>query len=371
MDEKQLIEYIDKIEGTDKKTEDAARKRMNSLAKPPGSLGKLEDISVRYAAVTGYVTNYIRKKAVVIMCADNGITEEGVSATPQSVTLTQTVNFTRRLTGAGALARAADTDLCVIDVGIRGNVPKELYTDEMGRFADDMIIDRKIRRGTYNFMKRPAMSREEAVQAISTGIEAASMLKARGYSIAGAGEMGIGNTTTSAAVLAVLTGCPAETAVGRGAGLTDEAYEKKKAVINHVRKKEYKDVIQVLAEVGGFDICAMTGLFLGCAGEKLPVVVDGFISAVAALAACRLKPEVSQYLFGSHISEEPGFIRAAEEIGIDPVLDLSMRLGEGSGCILAFDIIKGALGVMQYMATYEEARIEEGYEDIARELRFS
>lgn len=371
MDEKQLKEYINEIEKADEKIAQKAKERQENLAKPPGALGKLEDISIKFASITGQIRNKIKKTAVVIFSADNGVIEEGVTPTPQSVTMAQTINFTRRLTGVGALAKNFNSDLCVIDVGVNNKFPNGILSEEMFEFLDDKIIDRKIRYGTSNLAKGAAMTRDEAIKAIGVGIEAAELMKARDYHIIGVGEMGIGNTTTSAAVLSAVTGCPVEVSVGRGGGLNDEGFARKKEIVQQrALETNYDDIIDVLANVGGFDICGMAGLYLGAAKNKLPVVIDGYISAVAALVAYRLKPEAADYMFGSHSSKEPGYSVAMEHIGLDAMLNLDMRLGEGSGCILAFEIIKGALGVMNDMATYDEAAIDENYLELMKDAKF-
>ena len=371
VNEKIFNEYIEGIEPVDEKVRDKAWSRMNQLAKPPGSLGKLEELAVKFAAITGDVRNFIKKKIVVIMSSDNGVYEEGISPTPQSVTLVQTLNFIRRITGVGALAKVNDTDICAIDMGINGDIPKNLLAEEMQMYLEDKIIDRKIRKSTSNIAKGPAMSREEALTAMETGFEVTRMLKARDYHIVGVGEMGIGNTTTSAAVLKSLTGCTAEMATGRGGGLSDEGYEKKIKIVEAASNRTTgMDVIDILAEVGGFDICAMVGVYLGAAKNKLPVVIDGYISAVAALAAYKIVPASRDYMFASHDSAENGYRIAMEQLGLEPILNLDMRLGEGSGCVLAFDIIKGAIGVMDYMGTYDEAKIAENYLDLMKDARF-
>lgn len=365
-------EYIEGIEPANVEMRDRAWKRMNQLAKPPGSLGKLEEMAVRFAAITGEIRNSMKRKIVVIMSSDNGVYEENISPTPQSVTMVQTINFTRRITGVGALSKVNDTDLCVIDVGINGDLPKSLVADEMQMYLDDKIIDRKIRKSTFNIAKGPAMSRAEALQAIETGLEVTRMLKARDYHIVGVGEMGIGNTTTSAAVLKSLTGCPAEKVTGWGGGLSDQGLKTKVKIVEEASNRtKGMDVIDILAEVGGFDLCAMVGVFLGAAKNRLPVVIDGYISAVAALAAYRLAPVSKDYMFASHDSAENGYKIAMTELGMEPILNLDMRLGEGSGCVLAFDIIKGALGVMDYMGTYDEAKIAENYLELMKDARFS
>lgn len=370
MKEKDLFEYMSAIEEADSSTLKRASERQANLAKPPGALGKLEEISIKFAGITGQVKNRIKKSVVVIFSSDNGVVEEGVTPTPQSVTAAQSVNFTRRLTGVGALARTFDTDLCVVDMGIKEPLPVGISTDEFYGY-EDRIINRKIRRGTSNLAKEPAMTRAEALQAIGTGIEAAKFIKAKGFDIAGVGEMGIGNTTTSACVLSALTGASEEITVGRGGGLNDQGFMRKKEIVREKGlETKYEDVVDVLAKVGGFDICAMTGFFLGAAKNKIPVVIDGYISAVAALAAYRLEPKVKDYMFGSHISSESGYGVAMKAMDMKAMLDLDMRLGEGSGCVLAFEIIKGALGVMDYMATYDEAKIDEDYLELMVDAKF-
>lgn len=371
MTEKDLIGYVNSIENIDEKARDKAALRQTQLAKPPGALGKLEDISIKFAGITGKVKNYIKKKSVVIFSSDNGVVEEGVTPTPQSVTAAQTINFTLRSTGVGALAKTFGVDLCVVDIGVNSKFPDAMVSKEMCDFIDDKIIDRKIRYGTSNLAKGPAMTREEAILAIEVGIEAAELMKARDYDVIGVGEMGIGNTTTSAAILSALTGCSVDISVGRGGGLNDAGFMRKKEIVQEKGlDAKYEDIVDVLANVGGFDICAMVGVFLGAAKNKVPVVVDGYISAVAALAAFKMQPKVKEYMFGSHCSEEPGYMIAINEIGIEKILDLNMRLGEGSGCVLGFEVIKGALGVMNEMATYDEARIDKDYLELMADAKF-
>ncbi len=302
MKEKELFQLINSIEDLDRKAMEIARKREESLAKPPGSLGRLEDIAVQLSGITGNLHNSAEKACISIMCSDNGVVEEGVSSAPQFVTLAQTINFTRRLTGVGTLAKFFDTDLLVVDLGINANLPKELLVkdalekDGSETKVTNKIVDRKIRKSTNNLAKEPAMIREEAVEAILTGIEMTREIKQAGYTIFGVGEMGIGNTTTSSAILSALTGLSASETVGKGGGITDQSFARKKEIIDMVteqydfRGQEDIDVIDVLAKVGGFDVAAMAGAFLGAAIYKLPVVIDGFISIVAAYAAARLAP---------------------------------------------------------------------------------
>lgn len=329
-----------------------ARARQDSLAKPPHSLGKLEDISVKIAGITGRVFNPVVKRRVLIFCSDNGIAREGVASAPQSVTLSQTINFTRSLTGAAVLAKHFGAELDVIDVGIDAD------------FTCPGVRDRKVARGTRSFAREPAMTREQCLRAMAAGVEAARRAKAEGVDIVGVGEMGIGNTSTSSAVLSALLNLPASETVSRGAGLNDDAYRLKIALIDKALARWHPDPadpVDVIARVGGFDIAAMCGAFLGAASQRLPAVIDGFISAVAALCACRINPLCADYLFPSHLSRERGCALAMDAMGLRPMLALDMRLGEGSGCPIAFEIIAAAESVIQNMATFREAAIDDGY----------
>jgi len=349
----------------DKTAVKKAEERQAKLAKPPGSLGRLEEISVRLAGITGQISTVIKDPCVVIMCSDNGVVDEGVASAPQSVTMAQTVNFTMKKTGVGALARQFGTDMMIIDTGINGKIPGELSASEYTRQpagARGRIIDRKIAMGTDNIACGPAMTREQALKAVGIGIEAAGTAAAQGYDIIGAGEMGIGNTTTGSAVLSALTGLPAGITAGRGGGINDRSYLRKKEIVdNAVSGRKFEDVPDILACVGGFDIAAMAGLFIGAAEQRIPAVIDGYISAVAALAAFEMEPGCRDYMFASHRSAEAAYDHVMDSLGLTPLLDLGMRLGEGSGCVLAFEIIKGACGVMEYMATFDEARIDDSY----------
>ncbi|MBR5229311.1 MAG: nicotinate-nucleotide--dimethylbenzimidazole phosphoribosyltransferase [Firmicutes bacterium] len=350
---------------------DEARARQEVLAKPTGALGSLEDISIQLAGITGKVKNDMKKQAIVIMSADNGVVDEGVASAPQSVTLSQTINFTRHYTGVSSMAKYFGIDLLVVDMGVKMTIPSALYTDQM---TDDSrclshqkrltgkIVNRSIAPGTKNLAKEPAMTRDEALRAIMTGMEAAKNIKECGYDIFGIGEMGIGNTTTSACVLAALTGKTGEEVVGRGGGLNDEGLAKKTRIVDEaISGLTAEDVVGILAKVGGFDICAMVGAFLGAAYYRLPVVIDGYISAVAALAAVRLAPKAFNYMFGSHLSKEKGYLVAVEALGIKPYFNLGMRLGEGSGCPISFKIIETACAAMNGMATFAEGAIEADY----------
>ena len=344
--------------------EQAAAERQKVLAKPTGALGRLEDISIQMAGITGKVKNEVGKKAIVIASADNGVVDEGVASAPQSVTLSQTINFTRHYTGVSSMAKHFGIDLLVIDVGVKLPIPASLYTDrptENGRLTGK-IWNRSLGKGTKNLAQEPAMTRDQALTAILTGVEAVEAVKDCGYDIFGVGEMGIGNTTTSACVLAALTGKPAAAVVGRGGGLNDAGLAKKIRIVDKAASScEGNDVIDVLATVGGFDICAMAGAFIGAAYYRLPAVIDGYISAVAALAATRIAPNVINFLFGSHLSKEQGYLVAMDALGVSPFFDLGMRLGEGSGCPISFNIIETACAAMKGMATFDEGAIDADY----------
>lgn len=362
-----LKEIIDNIEEKGCLYEDAlkeARARQEVLAKPTGALGALEDISIQLAGITGKVKNSMKRQAVVIMSADNGVVEEGVASAPQSVTLSQTINFTRHYTGVSSMAKYFGIDLLVVDTGVKMKIPASLYTDgmtESGRLTVK-IVNRRIADGTRNLAKEPAMTEEEALRALMTGMEAAKAVKDCGYDIFGVGEMGIGNTTTSACVLAALCGKTGDDVVGRGGGLNDEGLAKKIHIVDEaIKGLDPGLVMDILTKTGGFDICAMTGAFLGAAYYRIPVVIDGYISAVAALCACRLAPNAINFMFGSHLSKEKGYLIAVEALGIKPYFNLGMRLGEGSGCPISFKIIETACATMNGMATFAEGAIDADY----------
>ena len=361
--ENDLHNCLSAIQNPDEQAMRLARERQAKLAKPPGSLGKLESISVQLAGITGCVNNKVDKKRLIVLCADNGVVEEGVSCTPQSVTLAQTINLTRGMTGASVLAAHFGCETVVADVGVNAVV------------KCPAVLDRKIAMGTKNIAREPAMTRQQAVDAIMTGVDLAREAKRDGVDIVGVGEMGIGNTTTSSAVLSALVKLPAEATTGKGGGMTPEGFEKKKQIIDGalaLHRPDANDPVDVLSKVGGFDLCAMTGVFLGCAAERMPVVVDGLISIVAALCAVRLCPAVRGYLIPSHASFEKGYAVAEKELGLDAYLLLGMRLGEGSGCPLAFEIVSAACAIMNDMATFDEAAINDDYlEEIRKQDSFT
>ena len=343
------------VQPLDQKAMLAAEAHQARLAKPPGSLGRLEELSVQLAGITGKVHNELPRKQLLVFAADNGVVAEGVSSAPQSVTMQQTINLTRGKTGAAVLAKRFGCGLTVCDVGVNADL------------CESAVLNRKIAYGTQNICAGPAMTREQALQAILTGAAVAENVDADAVGI---GEMGIGNTTTSSAVLGVLLGADVDKVTGRGGGITEESFRKKKAVIRTaiaVNRPNRDDVIDVLAKVGGFDLAAMCGAFLGAAASRRAAVIDGFISAVAALCAVRLCPLVRGYLIPSHASFEIGYRLAMEELALRPLFDLGMRLGEGSGCPLAFQMLDAACAVMNNMASFDEAGINDDYLDEIRQ----
>ena len=352
--QKELDALVRAVAPLDRGTMTAAEEYQARLAKPPGSLGRLEEISIQLAGITGRVHNALNKKQLLVFAADNGVVAEGVSSAPQSVTKQQTINLMRGKTGAAVLAKHFGCGLTVCDVGVNADI------------YESTVLNRKIAYGTQNICTGPAMTREQTLQAILTGAEIARTVDA---DVIGVGEMGIGNTTTSSAVLAVLLGADVETVTGRGGGITEESFRKKKAVIRtaiEVNRPDRDDVVGVLSKVGGFDLAAMCGAFLGAAAARRPAVIDGLISAAAALCAVRLCPNVRGYLVPSHASFEIGYRLAMEAMDLRPLFDLGMRLGEGSGCPLAFQVLDAACAVVNDMATFDEAGINDDYLDEIR-----
>ena len=347
--EEKLASLIGQILPPDAQAMERAARRQAELAKPPGSLGRLEELSIQLAGITGQTCSRVERKHLLVFAADNGVVAEGVSSAPQSVTLMQTINLTRAKTGASVLCRHFGCGITVCDVGVYAEI------------RDPAVLNRKIAMGTGNIARGPAMTRQQAIEAICTGAELAQQTPADALGI---GEMGIGNTTTSSAVLAVLLGVEPETVTGRGGGVTDAAFLKKKQVIRQAiacNGPDPRDPVDVLAKVGGLDLAAMCGAFLGGAASHRPVVIDGFISAVAALCAVRLCPDVRAYLVPSHASYEVGYRLAMDAMELTPIFQLGMRLGEGSGCPLAFEVLSAAGAVICDMATFDQAGIDDGY----------
>ncbi|MEJ2183757.1 MAG: nicotinate-nucleotide--dimethylbenzimidazole phosphoribosyltransferase [Nitrospirota bacterium] len=326
-----------------------AQRRLDNLTKPRGSLGRLEEFAARLVAVAGREMPALSKKIVFVFAGDHGVTEEGVSAYPREVTRQMVLNFLRGGAGINALARHAGADVAVVDVGVDHDFS-----------GTEGLIVRNVLRGTRNMARGPAMSRKEAVASVEVGISLASEYAGKGYGIMGTGEMGIGNTTPSAAIAALLAGRSVREVTGRGTGIDDDTLNGKVAVIERairVNDPDPSDALDVLAKVGGAEIGAIAGLCLGAAARRAPVVVDGFISTAGALIAQALCPAVTEYLFAAHRSAEAGHRAMLERLGLEPILELDMRLGEGTGAALAMLLIEGGLKAYREMATFGEADV--------------
>ena len=344
-----LNEALEWIKPIDQVKLEAAQAHMDQQTKPQGSLGRLEEFARRYIAITG--RDIIRGKKIFTFAGDHGITEEGVSAFPREVTPQMVYNFVNGGAGVNALARHAGADLAVVDMGVDHDFEKL-----------EGLIDAKIGKGTANFARGAAMSREDAVRCLETGIALAVQGKNDGVDLVGTGDMGIGNTTPSAAIVAVFSRLPVATVTFRGTGIDDEGLRRKVAVIEQglaLNKPDSADPVDVLAKVGGFEIGGIAGLVLGCAAVGLPVVVDGFISTAGALIASELHPHVRDYIFAAHKSVEIGHSHMLERIGQEPMLDLRMRLGEGTGAALAMTLIEASLRGYREIATFEQAGVSE------------
>ncbi len=326
-----------------------AWQRLDTLTKPLKSLGRLEEIAAQLVAIYQNPMPEIKKKAVLVFASDHGVTEEGVSAYPKEVTAQMVFNFLRGGAGINVLARHANADVIVVDVGVDYE-----FENTPG------LISKKIVKGSRNMTRGPALTREEAIKAIETGIELVKHYYKQGYNLFATGEMGIGNTTPSSAIVAVLTNSPVEEVTGRGTGVDEQTYQRKIEVIKkaiQINNPDPSDPIDVLAKVGGPEIGACAGVVLGCAELKVPVVIDGFISSAGALVAYCINPLVKNYIFASHNSVEPGHKKILNFIGVKPLLDLNLRLGEGTGAALAMTIIEAGLKIYREMATFEEAGV--------------
>jgi len=327
----------------------AARKRQSSLTKPEGSLGQLEELSIQLAGITGQHFPDLQRKAVVVMAADHGVSAEGVSAYPAEVTRQMVANFLAGGAAINVLARLAGAQVVVVDMGVAADL------DEAPG-----LIRRKIARGTSNMSAGAAMTREQAEEALQTGVEVADGLIDSGVNLLASGDMGIGNTTPSSAITAVITDRPAAQVTGRGTGLGDEALARKVELIAKsitLNRPDPADALDVVSKVGGFEIAGLAGVMLGAAARRVPVVVDGFISGAAALIAAGLSPAVKPYLIAAHQSVEIGHKYLLEHLGLKPLLNLDLRLGEGTGAALAFPILEAACRILQEMATFDEAQV--------------
>jgi nicotinate-nucleotide--dimethylbenzimidazole phosphoribosyltransferase len=333
----------------EKRWEEAAQERLDNLTKPRGSLGRLEELARRLVAVAGEALPAPGRKEIFVLAGDHGVTAEGVSAFPSAVTPQMVLNFLRGGAAINVLARHAGAEVVVVDIGV-----DHVFGATPG------LLERKVMRGTGNIARGPAMTRGQAVRCLEVGIALAEDAAARGCRMVGTGEMGIGNTTPSSAIAAVLCGRPVAEVTGRGTGITDEALAAKVRVIEGaiaLNRPDPADAIDVLARLGGTEIGGIAGLCLGAAARRMPVVVDGFISTAGALLAARLAPRAADYMFAAHASVERGHRALLEALGLRPILDLEMRLGEGTGGALAMGVIEAALKIYREMATFAEAGV--------------
>jgi len=331
-----------------------AKDRTSQLVMPARALGRLHDISERLCGIQKTLKPSIERKAFLVMAGDHGVVEEGVSAFPQEVTGEMIKTFLNGSAGINILAGQVNADVFVVDMGIVTDL------DPATLNGGDRLFIQKVAKGTANFSRGPAMTREEAEKSILTGFELASELFMKGVDILGTGDMGIGNTTPSAAIGTVITGTTVEVMVGRGTGVDDEGLLRKQDAVRqgiHVNRPERSDGLDVLSKTGGFEIGGIAGCVLAGAYHKRPVVIDGFISTAGALIAYAICPAVVDYLFAGHCSEEPGHRIMLKYLGLDPILDLGMRLGEGTGGALAMGIMEGALKVFKEVLTFEEANV--------------
>ena len=329
----------------------AAQARQDNLTKPPGSLGMLEELSIKLAGIRGQAMPKLDNKAIITMAADHGVVDEKIGNWPQEITAQMVYNFLSGGAGINVLARQAGARVIVVDMGVASELK-----------PDPQLTFRKVASGTRNMCLGPAMTIEQAVKAIETGIEIVHAEVSKGLDIVGTGDMGIGNTTASSAICAVMTGKSAAAVTGRGTGLSDEQLTHKVNVINRaleVNKPDASQPLDVLAKVGGFEIGGLVGVILAGAAKRIPVVIDGFISGAAALIAAGLSPQVKDYLIAAHLSAEVGHKAILEHLGLKPLLSLDMRLGEGTGAALGIYLAEASVNILCQMATFAEAGVSE------------
>lgn len=344
-----LEETLKKIRPLDRSLESEAQRHLDRLTKPQGSLGKVEELARRIAAIQGRIPPHLGRKLLFVFAADHGVTAEGVSAYPGDVTAQMTYNFLRGGAAINVLARHFDVDVEVIDVGVNCEFPPLPNLHSL-----------KIRHGTANFAKGPAMRREEALQSVEVGIRLAERASRENLFLLGAGDMGIGNTSSAAAILCAFTGLAVREVTGRGTGIDAATWERKVAAIEKglkLNRPDLHDPLDVLAKVGGLEIGAMAGLILGAAVHRVPLVLDGYVSTAAAILAYHFHAGVKDILFASHLSAENGHRAMLEQLHLCPLLDLEMRLGEGTGAAVAMGLVEAAVKIMREMATFETAGV--------------
>jgi len=342
-----LEEYIKGIEELDEDIMKKAQSKLDNLTKPVGSLGKLEEIAVLICGIKRTLNPKIERKVIFTLVGDHGIVEEGVSAYPQEVTKQMVYNFVKGGAGINVLSRHINAEVIVVDIGVKEDI------------LSDRVINKKIDYGTKNFLKGPAMTREQAIKSIIYGIELVEEMKDK-IDIVGTGDMGIGNTTPSSAIVSVITGSEVENVTGRGTGISDEIYKRKIEVIKrgiNLNKPDTDDPIDVLSKVGGFEIGGIAGIILGCAKNKIPVVIDGFISGAGALIAYKLNQLTKNYMIASHLSVEKGHKILLDYIGLKPLLNLDLRLGEGTGAALGISLVEASIKILNEMASFEKAGV--------------
>lgn len=350
-----LEETLKAIKPADARAVASAKARSEQLLMPRRALGDLLLIAEKVAGITGKCDSVLDKKTIVVMAGDHGIVDEGVSAYPQEVTGQMVAGFTAEMAAINHLARQGKITVLVADLGCKADFSAQV---NIGK-----VIDLKVRSGTSNFAKGPAMTREEARRSLENGILLAGRLKKEGCQLAGTGDMGIGNTTPSTAIASVVTGVSAAEIAGRGTGIDDKTLERKIKAIEKgisINKPDPRDGLSVLSAVGGFEIGGIAGFILGCAASRIPVAVDGVISTAGAAIAFLLDPLVKDYMFAAHLSVEKAQKAMLDFLGLAPILDFNMRLGEGTGCALAMPIIEAAVKVHGQMATFEEAGVSKG-----------
>ena len=346
-----LSKTIEQIKPLDKEAMQKARERQDTLTKPQGSLGRLEEISIRLAGIQGRALPRIEQKAVITMAGDHGVVAEKVGNWPQEVTVQMVYGFLSGHAGINVIARHVGARVIVVDMGVASELA-----------PGSQLLSRKVAPGTQNMAQGPAMTEEQAIKAIETGIEIVAAEAAKGLDIVGTGDMGIGNTTPSAAICAVMTGHPVDEVTGRGTGIDDELLAHKASVIKRaieVNRPDASRPLDVLAKVGGFEIGGLAGVMLGAAARRIPVVIDGFISGAAALIATALAPGLKEYLFAAHLSAESGHRRLLEHLGLEPLLLLEMRLGEGTGAGLGISLAEASARILSDMVTFAEAGVSE------------
>ena len=350
-----LSRVLKQIRALDSKAIEAAQARQNELTKPRGSLGRLEELSVRIAGIKGEIIRGFEHKAIVTMAADHGVVEEGVTLYPQEVTRQMVFNFLNGGAGINVLAQFVGARVVVVDMGVVG-----------GFEPHPNLICKMIDFGTRNMTKGPAMTRQQAMDAIESGIAVIEAEIVKGLDIVGTGDMGIGNTSASSAIAAAITGETVEKITGRGEGLDDEQLTHKVKVVQKaldVNTPDSRDPIDVLSKVGGFEIGGLAGVMLGAAAHRIPVVIDGFISGAAALIATELAPGLKDYLIAAHLSAESGHKVLLQHMGLTPLLSLEMRLGEGTGAALGIALVEAAVKTLAEMATFADAGVSEAQKE--------